>query len=234
MVDDNCRRPADAAPHSLGRELIERTVHDLKNPLAVVRATLEWLETELVDRAEALDAVHDATTAAGRLMAIVEDLDVLAHLESGRNVARRRVDLAAASRAASASAGARLASRRITVNAAAAGKVQAAGEEPLLTRAIEALVELCARGASSGACIDVAARLVAGGGPASAEGAVIEITIGVRGTVPTEAPSASFEALSSGGLGAYLALRVVEAHGGSLLVVPTATVPRVLARLPPY
>jgi hypothetical protein len=63
-------------------------------------------------------------------------------------------------------------------------------------------------------------------------GDVLEIAVGVRGAVPVGPPAASIDALASAGLGVYLALRVIEGHGGSMLVVPTVTAPRVLVRLP--
>src|SRR3954452_9009844 len=64
------------------RELLEQAAHDLRNPLSVVRASLEWLEVELVDRDDALDAVRDARLAADRLLEIADDLDSLARLRS--------------------------------------------------------------------------------------------------------------------------------------------------------
>ena len=58
--------PPTASQAPRRSELLERAVHDLKNPLAVVRASLEWLEVELAGDDDALDAVRDATIASGR------------------------------------------------------------------------------------------------------------------------------------------------------------------------
>jgi signal transduction histidine kinase len=60
----------------------------------------------------------------------------------------------------------------------------------------------------------------------------VEIEIGLRGTAPDGGRVGSIEALASGGLGVYLSLRVAEEHGGTLVVHPTATVPRTILRLP--
>jgi signal transduction histidine kinase len=225
MVDDTASGSPDARL-SLRRELLERTVHDLKNPLAVVRATLEWLEVEVADRRDILDAVHDAGAATGRMMTIVDDLDTLAHLEAGEAVAREPVDIVAI-----VASGERFAARRVEVSSEAAGHVDMVGDAGLLSRSLEALVDACARGATSGACVELKARVVP---RAEAQGGreLIEIAVGLRGVGADAPPVASLAALSSGGLGVYLALRAIEAHGGSVLVVPTESVPRVIARLP--
>lgn len=213
------------------RELLERTVHDLKNPLAVVRATLEWLEVELSDREDALDAVRDATSASERLVAIVEDLDTLSLLESGRRVRRDAVEISRVVAAVAASSNGRLASRQIQVALLAAVRIETTGDEALLFRTIQALVDTCARGAPSGACVEIEARVVpAAEGPPGGES--VEIEVGLRGCEAVGPAVASIDDLACGGLGVYLALRVVEGHGGSLRVVPTASVPRVIASVP--
>ena len=61
---------------------------------------------------------------------------------------------------------------------------------------------------------------------------IIEIEIGQQGTVPAAPETHALDGLGSGGLGAYLAQQVAKAHGGSLVVIPTATMPRALMRLP--
>lgn len=232
MVDDPSRS-TDGPRSAHRRELLERTVHDLKNPLAVVRATLEWLEVELADRADALDAVHDATTAAARLVTIVEDLDTIARLETGQTITSAPVELAVIVGAVTAAANTRLATRRITVASTVPSVLETKGDTALLTRSLDALVDVCARGATGGSCIEIMVRTVPSAGSDGAPSTeAIEIVVGLRGVEGTAPPVASIASLASGGLGAYLALRVFEGHGGSLMVVPTATVPRVLALLP--
>jgi signal transduction histidine kinase len=230
MVDDTASGSHDPRL-SLRRELLERTVHDLKNPLAVVRATLEWLEVEVADRAEILDAVHDAGAATGRMMTIVDDLDMLARLEAGEAIAREPVDVVAIVATVVAVAGDRFASRRVEVSLEAAGRVDVVGDAALLSRSLEALVDACARGATAGACVEITARVVPRGEAGTGRD-IVEVAVGLRGVVGTAPAASSLEALSSSGLGVYLALRAFEAHGGSVVVVPTDSVPRVIARLP--
>lgn len=209
-------------------ELLERTVHDLKNPLAVVRSALEWLEVELSDRADALDAIRDATTAATRLLTIVDDLDALARLERAGAIAGDAMDLSELIGRVTATAAVRLAASGLTVASSAPVTICCSGDAHLLGRSLHALVDACARGAPAGTCIEIRVGLAG----AERSAATIEIEIGQQGTTPSAPETSSLDALASGGVGVYVALQVARAHGGSLVVIPTATMPRALMRLP--
>jgi K+-sensing histidine kinase KdpD len=214
-------------------ELLERTVHDLKNPLAVVRASLEWLEVELADREDALDAVRDAGIATTRLLSIVDDLDTLAHMEGGRPIAREAIDVDTIIGQATAVAGARLATRGMTVASMAPPGLSMVGDSRLLARSLDALVDVCARGASRGACVEIVVRSPSEAAESGARGgSTVEFEVGLRGTVGNGPPCSSLEAVANGGLGIYIALQMAVAHDGSLQIVPTATVPRVFVRVP--
>jgi signal transduction histidine kinase len=210
--------------------LLERTVHDLRNPLAVVRATLEWLETELRDHEGVLDAVSDASIATDRLMRIVDDLHALSQLESGGPVPSQVVEVGVVFSAIVAAERERLIPRRVTIAAHCSPKLEGRGDEPLLRRSLEALVDACARRAAAGGVIELEARPSAD----ATVGHEIEIEIGVAGLVANGPPTKSLENLASGGLGVYLAQRVFENHGGEVVLLPTASVPRVVARLPGF
>jgi two-component system OmpR family sensor kinase len=220
-------RPSGRPPSVAARrsELLERAVHDLKNPLAVVRASLEWLEVELEGREDALDAVRDAATASARLLTIVDDLEALATLEAGTATLTARTDLSTIVGALTASAGARLEVRGLTLVSSAPATMQMHGDARLLARALEALVDVAARGVPSGASIELVARIDP---PADA----VEIEVGVAGTLANGEPLEGLDVVASGGLGIYIALHVANAHRGSLQIVPTATVPRFLVRVP--
>jgi len=216
-------------------ELLDRTVHDLKNPLAVVRASLEWISQEISDRNDVLEAVRDASTATERLLVIVEDLELLVKLERGGPIGRERVELGGLLGRVSSSAGARLGDRGLTLACTAPFALETTGDAHLLTRSIEALIEGCVRGAPSGACLELEARAVAA---SVVDGVAVDahvlIEVGLAGAVIDSAPpsAVNLDALANGGLGVYLAMKVAEAHGGSLLVRPTATVPRLRLTLP--
>src|SRR3954449_4557299 len=66
------------------RELTELIVHDLKAPLSIVRAGLEWVGGHLrPDQGDVADAVADAYAAAGRLSAMIGDLLTVSQLDGG-------------------------------------------------------------------------------------------------------------------------------------------------------
>jgi K+-sensing histidine kinase KdpD len=218
----------EAGPHR--SELIERTVHDIKNPLAVVRSALEWLEVELEGRADALDAIRDATTAATRLLTIVDDLDALARLERAGAIVRDAMEVTELVRRVAVTAAERLAARGLTVASTTPVQISSSGDADLLERSLHALIDACARGAPAGTCIEIRAGLA--GAERCAAGIEIEIEIGQQGTTPSAPETSSLEGLASGGLGVYVALQVARAHGGSLVVIPTATMPHALMRLP--
>jgi len=196
------RYASGIAPLHDGRvEVLERAVHDLKNPLAVVRASLEWLEVELAGRNDLLDAVADATAASNRLSTIIDDLDTLARLGKDGVAVRDPVSLVLLVESVVDAARDRLTQRGLTAVTLATEPVWVLGDVALLQRSIAALVDATARGAPTGACVEVGA-------------------------------TASLDALESAGLGVYVALRAVEAHGGSLEVIPTTSLPRIVVRLP--
>jgi sigma-B regulation protein RsbU (phosphoserine phosphatase) len=229
-------RPAASSDEAEGphqSEVLERAAHDLKNPLAVVRSALEWLAVELEGREDALDAIRDATTAGERLVAIVDDLDALARLDRAGSLADGTIDLTAIIGMATAASTSRLAERGLSIVSSAPAGMRIPGDSDLVARSVHALVDACARGAPSGASIEIHLRVARGGaGPEQAEHVEIEIgQVGTSASASIPATSA-LDALASGGLGVYVAQRVARAHGGALLVQPTATMPRVLMRLP--
>src|SRR5207302_9884983 len=124
-------------------EILFRAVHDLRNPIAVLRATLEWLAEEIGATGETAEAVGDAAAATHRLARIADDLEILARLEHG---VRRTTETALAPIVAAAIAAD--ATRPVTSDVPAA--LAAAIDIPLVTRAIDALVSAARRAAKPG------------------------------------------------------------------------------------
>jgi signal transduction histidine kinase len=215
----------DAGP--LRSELLQRTVHDLKNPLAVVQSALEWLAVELGDRADALDAIRDASTATSRLVAIVDDLHSLARLDRAGLVSHGPTDIAALVRSVAGAAAIRLIARGLTFVSTVPASAIVEGDADLLAQSLHAIVDACARGAPAGTSLEIVVRMSADDAPAE-----VEIEVGQVGTAPAGPETSSLDALSSAGIRVYVALQIVRAHGGSLKVIPTATMPRALMRLP--
>jgi two-component system sensor histidine kinase BaeS len=81
---------ADAvvAQEAASRQVVADVAHELRNPLTSLQAGLEELADGLVDPTPGrLAALHDQSLRLGR---VVEDLDLLASVESGRPALRRR------------------------------------------------------------------------------------------------------------------------------------------------
>jgi K+-sensing histidine kinase KdpD len=213
------RTVSGIAPLHDGRvEVLERAVHDLKNPLAVVRASLEWLEMELQGREDMLDAIDDATAASNRLATIIDDLDTLARLGKEGVRIRDAVAIVPLVESVVSAAAERFTRRGLSAVTIAAGDMSTHGDPALLERSITALVDAAARGAPAGSRVEVT---VEGG----------EIGFALAGSEDAGG-AATLDALESAGLGVYVALRAVEAHGGSLQVIPTTLLPRITVRLP--
>lgn len=219
--------PADLS-RACFSQLLGRSLHDLRNPLSVVRASLEWLELELAGREAVMDAVRDASTATTRILTILADLEMLSHIESGAQLSRGVVDVGASIGRIASAAHARFASHGVAVMALTPTPLYVPADARLVERAIEVLVEFCARATPPTGCIQLDARIV----DADTDAGAVEITIGRRGAVAIKGRETSIEALASGGIGVYLALRVFEMHGGSLVVPMTTTGPQTIVRLP--
>lgn len=170
------------------REVLLRAVHDLRNPLAVLRSMIEYLDVELAERGgDVADALKDGDVAARKLVAILEDMELLGTLDAG---ALRREKAALATLLGSATK----TSFENRVPAAVFVDVDA----NLLARAFGALLDLLARAAPPGSSIVAEMR---------SSGALVF----TAGSPAAEAPP--YVATS---LALDLAARIIEAHGGTL------------------
>lgn len=221
------------------REVLERAVHDLKNPLAVVRASLEWLEVELGTAeeipppstrgsgAEVAEAIRDAGSATKRLVEIVEDLATLARLHDESNVRENRMFLAPLVSAAIAACQGRAQTRSVVLSSDVPLTLESTGDASLCSRALAALLDATVRAARPGSTIVTSASDVDVDGKRW-----LEITLGLANDTDEGETAGSVSDLPGSGLGTLLATRIFEAHGGAVSVVSGNLVPRITVRVP--
>ncbi len=208
------------------RELTELIVHDLKAPLSIVRAGLEWVGGHLLpDQGEVADAVADAYAAADRLSGMIGDLLTMSQLDGGAMPVRRQpVSLRRLFDLITHGYARRALEKRIAIETTLGGDSNPTPEilaDPaLLQRVLENIVENALRytpadgrialSAQTAGCIEIA---VSNDGP--------KIPVGDRVRIFNKFARGESEPPRSGsaGLGLYFCRRVVEAHGGAIAVV---------------
>jgi signal transduction histidine kinase len=230
-LNDMLSRLADAQQRQ--RDLVSDTAHELRSPIASIRAQLEVAldYPDGVDWAETARDVHADTL---RLARLTEDLLLLARLD-GQHLRRNPTDLAALRE----SVAARYATARVPVRAEAAGPCVVAGDQDALARLLVNLLDNAVRHAASRVCASVRAD---GGW------AVLTVTDDGPG-IPAEDAERVFGRFarlddararagedSAGEEGAGLGLAIVrstaEAHGGSVSLGDAGPGLRAVVRLP--
>lgn len=204
------------------REALRRAVHDVRNPLAVLRASLGWLEAELAGNphivADVADALRDSSLATTKLVRIADDLALLTLLHEPAApvhvpvVLGPIVDAAALASTAGAPEGTTVVVMPRTFDEA---WFTTTGDVALLTRAIEASVEAVVRGAAVGSRIEIVATIITTG---------LEIVVAAAGDV---GPFTEHDTLTGYGLALHVASRIASAHGGALEVMGGARAPRI-------
>jgi signal transduction histidine kinase len=183
--------------------------HELKNPVAAIRASAEVLEEGAIDEPEeARRFVVRIREATARIEALLGDILSLARIEARGLEDAATVDLAPIARAAAD--GAR--DRGAAVELAAEADTVVRGDEIWLSRAIENLVDNAVVHGASGTPVRVAVRR---------EGARVVISVTSAGTVLSHVRARLFRRFvttraASGGTGLGLAIvrAVAESHGG--------------------
>jgi signal transduction histidine kinase len=230
-LNDMLSRLAEAQQRQ--RDLVSDTAHELRSPIASIRAQLEVAldHPDGLDWAETARDVHADTL---RLARLAEDLLLLARLD-GQHVRRKPMDLAAVCEWAAA----RYATARVPVRADAAGACVVAGDQDALARLLVNLLDNAVRHAASQVCVSVRQE---GGW------AVLTVTDDGPGIPPEDAERVfgRFARLddararagedSAGEEGAGLGLAIVrstaEAHGGSVSLGDARPGLRAVVRLP--
>jgi signal transduction histidine kinase len=128
-----------------GRHLAEKLAadlsHELKNPVAAIRAAAEVLTDGALDEPEtARRFVGRIAEAAARLQGILNNLLMLTRLQA-RGVVREPVDLAELTRQSIEAHAAQATRRRIDILSELPGEVMILGDEPWLRRAVDNLID---------------------------------------------------------------------------------------------
>jgi signal transduction histidine kinase len=211
------------------RDLVSDTAHELRSPIASIRAQLEVAldHPEGLDWAETARDVHADTL---RLARLTEDLLLLARLD-GQHLRRTPTDLAALCE----SVAARYATARVPVQAAAPVPCVVAGDADALSRLLVNLLDNAVRHAASRVCASVrdeggwAVLTVADDGP----GIPAEDTERAFGRFARLDNARSRAGGTEGsGLGLAIVRSTAEAHGGSASLGDARPGLRAVVRLP--
>jgi signal transduction histidine kinase len=228
-LNDMLGRLADAQQRQ--RDLVSDTAHELRSPIASIRAQLEVA----LDHPDGLDwpeTARDVHADTLRLARLTEDLLLLARLD-GQHLRRRPTDLSAVCE----SVVARYTAARVPVRADAAAPCLVAGDPDALSRLLVNLLDNAVRHAASQVCVSVrgddgwAVLVVSDDGP----GIPAEDTERAFGRFSRleGARSRTGEAgVEGAGLGLAIVRSTAQAHGGSVSLTDAAPGLRAEVRFP--
>jgi signal transduction histidine kinase len=225
-LNDMLSRLADAQQRQ--RDLVSDTAHELRSPIASIRAQLEVAldHPDGLDWAETARDVHADTL---RLARLAENLLLLARLDDQR-IRRRPVDLAAVC----TSVAARYGGARIPVRADAPDACMVSGDPDALGRLLVNLLDNAVRHAAAAVSVSVRAQdgwavlVVADDGPGIAAGD-IERAFGRFSRLDD---ARSRDGQEGAGLGLAIVRSTAQAHGGSVTLGDAGPGLRATVRLP--
>ncbi len=228
-LNDMLGRLADAQQRQ--RDLVSDTAHELRSPIASIRAQLEVA----LDHPDGLDwpeTARDVHVDTLRLARLTEDLLLLARLD-GQHLRRRPTDLAAVCE----SAAARYTAARVPVRAEAAAPAMVAGDPDALRRLLVNLLDNAVRHAASQVCVSVRAEdgwavlVVSDDGPGiPAEDT--ERAFGRFSRLDNARSRITEDSMQGSGLGLAIVRATAEAHGGSVSLGDAGPGLRAVVRLP--
>ncbi|MDB4969446.1 MAG: hypothetical protein JWN44_5135 [Myxococcales bacterium] len=210
-------------------EMSAMVVHDLKNPLAVILANLEYV-LDGGDTAENREALLDSRAAGQRMVRLLANLADLSRIEVGQLSLRRTrmhieeiVNPLVRQRAHIAEA------RAIQLDSSIdTDDVHIFADPELISRVVENVFDNALRHTPAGGRIAVGGRVATG---------AVTLTIGNTGTaIPQQARDRIFEKYGQAdgevgrmnlGLGLYFCRLAAEAHGGRMWVGETLELPTV-------
>jgi signal transduction histidine kinase len=222
------------------RDLVAWVSHDLRTPLAGLRAMAEALEDRVVVDAETVAEYHRRIRVeTDRMAGLVDDLFELSRINAGAlRLSLAQVPLGDVISDAVASAAPVAAARRIRLQAAESGWPVVRGSEPELSRIVGNLLRNAIRYTPSDGTVTVI-------GGRDANGGWFAVTDGCGGIPETDLPRVFEVAFrgeaartprssdgAGGGLGLAIVRGLVEAHRGAVLVSNVQGGCRFMVRLP--
>ncbi|MEV3937597.1 HAMP domain-containing sensor histidine kinase [Glycomyces sp. NPDC049804] len=234
-LDESQRR--ERALESSRRELIAWVSHDLRAPLATIRAMAEALDDGVVDDDAAVKRYHSQIrTDAERLTALVDDLFELSRINSGSlRLGSEKVEVCDALADALAGAGAAAEVKGVTLveRVAPLPPIEVAARE--YCRALDNLFDNAIRHTPPGGTVTVEAA-------ASTDAAILHVTDECGGIPDADLPRVFDIAFRGdqararddrgGGLGLAISRGLIEAHGGEVTVANAAGGCRFTVTLP--
>ena len=231
-------RDRERAMESARRELVAWVSHDLRTPLAGIRAMVEALEDGVVtDPATVARYLATIRTESDRLAQLVDDLFELSRIEAGAlDLVVERVALADLVSDAIAASGVVAQARGIALEGALGDPPpEVAASIPELARVIRNLLDNAIRHTPRGGAVRVEAATV--------DGHAVVTVQDTCGGIPDEEIDRVFDLAfrgdaartpgeSGGGFGLAIARGLVEAHRGDIDVVNEGAGCRFTVRLP--
>jgi signal transduction histidine kinase len=220
------------------RELVAWVSHDLRTPLAGIRAMAEALEDRVVTEASTVDEYHRRIrTEADRMTALVDDLFELSRIQAGAlSLTTVRVSLGDIVSDVVASAEPLAAAKNIRLVADGRDWPTVEGSEPELARVVANLLRNAIRYTPSDGTVAVT-------GGRDADGGWLAVTDSCGGIPPADLPrvfDVAFRGESArtpksetgGGLGLAIVRGLVEAHRGEVGVTNVGGGCRFVVRIP--
>jgi signal transduction histidine kinase len=231
-------RTRERALEASRRELVAWVSHDLRTPLAGIRAMAEALEDGVVEDAETVERYHAGLRReADRLAAMVDDLFELSRINaSALQLSLQEVSLADVVSDALASATPVAAAKGVRLVGGASESLVVEGSLPELGRVLRNLLSNAIRHTPADGVVSVQAG-------ADEHSAYVEV-VDACGGIPAEDLPRVFDVAFRGtaartpddeggaGLGLAIARGLVEAHRGEITIENDGPGCRVLVRLP--
>jgi signal transduction histidine kinase len=225
------------------RQLVAWVSHDLRTPLAGLRAMAEALEDGVVDDAETVSHYHRRMRVeTDRVSGLVDDLFELSRINAGTlHITLENVPLADVVSDAVAAAAPLARAKRVRLEAAPSGYGTVRGSEPELGRVLANLLLNAIRhtpadgvvrvdGASDGRAGWVAVTDGCGGIPESDLPRVFDVAF--RGAAARSPENDAVAPTGGGGLGLAIVRGLVDVHDGEVAVANTDGGCRFTVRLP--